>query len=96
MSLDDLAKAKDLAATRETIIRHLNLSDGDASARFFGIPLDGELLAAIRGALQATLRERLVAIEADLRDLGVVMPAPIEPRSWDPLAGVFASSPAQQ
>lgn len=95
MSLDDLAKAKDLAAARETVIRHIKLSGGDACGRFLGILLDDELLAAIRTAIQAILRSRLIAIEATLQDLDVVIPDAIEPRRWDPLAGVADADPVQ-
>ena len=97
MTLEDLETAKTLAATRELVMTKLEASEGRPTgvSQIFGVTLDDEMKEAVRGAMRTVLRDRLLTVETTLQDMGIIIPDALEPRGWDPLAGVADADPVQ-
>lgn len=94
MTLEELKSAQESAARRDGfLVKAKAIEVADCPNALFGFVLDPEMEEVLRTACAGELRRRAALHEADLRELGVVIPAPAptlrSPSSWDEATGEF-------
>lgn len=82
MTLEELEKAKEIAGLREALLSRVHVVQTvDCPNAVFGFLLDAEMEEVLRNACVAEIRRRAAVYEADLRELGVVIPGDAPPLS---------------